>query len=96
MTRRNWSGRRAQRARTQIIARDHGICGLCQHPGANTLGHIIAAEIRPDLEWVPSNWQAQHGPKAGRPGGCQVLGCTCPGNYGLGTRTPTPTPTRSW
>ena len=77
--RRNWSGRRAQQARRFILDRDHGICGLCGHPGANTLGHIIPANQRPDLEWNPDNWQAQHGPRAGNPGGCTAPRCTCPG-----------------
>jgi len=33
--------RRYQRARTNILIRDGGICWLCGRPGANTADHII-------------------------------------------------------
>lgn len=90
------SGRRRQAARLTCLRNAHGICGLCGHPGATTLGHIIPLAHRPDLEWNPANHQAQHGPKAGNPGGCTIEGCSCPGNYGLRDRTPAPQPSRSW
>lgn len=89
-------GRRTQAAARYVIARDRGICGLCGHTGATTWGHIIAVDTRKDLEWDSSNWQAQHGPKAGRPGGCTVNGCDCPGNYGIGKREYKRRPSRNW
>lgn len=88
--------RRQAQARALCLARDGWICGLCGHPGATTLGHLIPVSARPDLEWEPTNHQAQHGPKAGNPGGCMTEGCDCPGNYGLRERPYARTPSRDW
>lgn len=97
-----WGGRPAQRARTYVLNRDHGICHICRHPGANSLDHLVSKLLHPELTWDPTNWAAAHMQRAGQPGGCQHPGCTCIGNRlraaGTGTHpTPDdPKPTREW
>ena len=86
--RRRLRGRRAQAARRYVLARDRGICGICGKPGADTLGHKIPVNKRPDLEYDPANWQAEHGMK--RPE------YDCPGNYSKGDRENATRPSREW
>ena len=92
----NWNGARVTKLRARIIARDHGICWLCQHPGATTTDHVIPKSQRPDLTWQPDNLRAAHAQAAGKPDGCQTPDCHCPGNYGRKTRPPDQQPTRRW
>ncbi len=85
MTRPGWSGRRVTDAIRFVVTRDNGMCGICDHPGANSLDHIKPVTEAPHLEWDPTNWQAAHLDPAGRPNGCNTHGCHCPGNRGRGT-----------
>lgn len=87
MPRENWNGRRVTKAIAWVVARDHGRCAYCLHPGANSLDHIIPAAERPDLEWDPHNWTAVHMRGAGTNQGCSIASCVCPGNVARG-RTP--------
>lgn len=34
------TGRRWQSVKARVIARDHGICWLCGHPGADSADHV--------------------------------------------------------
>ena len=72
-----WAGRRVTALNAYIIARDHGICWRCGHPGADTTGHIIPKARRPDLMWTPSNLRAEHGARRT----LLVDGYDCIGNY---------------
>lgn len=93
-----WGGRAAARATRYVLARDHGICWICHHPGADTLDHIKNRRDFPELTWDPNNWAAAHG-KA-RPE------YDCPGQYARGTypgprrqpstKTPTHPGRRTW
>lgn len=103
---RAWNGRAVTNAIAHVIAQANGICALCGHPGANSLDHIKPRETYPELTWDPTNWQAVHLHRAGKPKGCQHPGCPCIGNRGKGesdnaaavtASTPTPTsPSRDW
>ena len=96
MPRTGWNGRRAATARTTVVARDHGICWLCQHPGATSLDHLMPASTHPHLEWEPTNWRAAHLTKAGTDQGCPVPGCSCIGNKGRKAQLITTPPSRNW
>lgn len=85
-------GRRTQAAARYTITRDHGICQICGHPGADSWGHKLPVKTHPELEWNPSNWQAEHL----TPRTLDVDGYDCPGNVAKGATTTTPTPTREW
>lgn len=89
--RRTW-GRKSQANTRWVIARDHGICGICGHPGADTLGHILPALTHPELEHDPANWQAEHG----QPHHPHLSGFACPGTYGKGATITGHPPTRDW
>ena len=93
---RTWTGRRVTAAIAYVVARDTGICWLCQHPGANSCDHVMPASTHPHLEWVRTNWKAAHLTKAGTPDGCQVHGCQCIGNKGRKATPWTPPPSRDW
>lgn len=80
MTDQTWGGSRVTKARAWVIARDHGICAICDHPGANSLEHIIPRAVAPELTWDPTNWAATHLHTAGRDLGCQTPDCGCVGN----------------
>ena len=96
MPRPGWSGRRVTNAVHLVITRDHGICWLCQHPGATSLDHVLPASTHPHLEWTPTNWRAAHLTKAGTEHGCQDPGCTCIGNKGRKAKPQTAPSSRNW
>lgn len=97
MSRTTYSGgRREQAARTWVITRDHGICWLCNHPGANSLDHIHPVTTHPHLAWEPTNWKAAHLTRAHTPTGCTHPGCTCIGNKARKATPITPPPSRTW
>lgn len=58
-----------RRITAYVVGRDHGICHICLHPGANSADHdpYPVAE-RPDLALETSNLKAAHA----YPGGCPV------------------------
>lgn len=82
------SGRKAQEALAYTLQRDHGICWICGHPGADSRDHIIPVDIDPTRANDPTNWAAAHG--SARPD------LNCPGQYARGNyagpRRPTTTP----
>lgn len=84
MPRPGWTGRKVTNAIAYVVNRDDGICGICDHPGANSLDHVLPVVNRPDLEWEPTNWQAVHLDPARQPKGCPTPGCHCTGNVGRG------------
>lgn len=86
------TGRAATKATAYVIARDKGICALCGHPGANTLGHKLPIKTHPQLARNPNNWQAEHGRKHTQ----QQHGFDCPGNIDKGATQWTPPPSRNW
>lgn len=96
MPRTGWSGRRATRARQFVIARDSGLCWLCNHPGATSLDHVLPASTHPDLEWEPTNWRAAHLTRAGTPTGCTTPGCSCIGNKARKATPITAPASRNW
>lgn len=64
MARRSWSGERVRRARARIAAMLPAPCWRCGgmiRPGDPfTVGHVIDAAVRPDLEHDPSNQLPEH------------------------------------
>ena len=59
------------RAALATVKATRPTCGICGHPGADTLDHIIPISQAPDLARDPGNWQPAHG----------VNGCPmCPPN----------------
>lgn len=87
-------GRRWQRLVRATLTRDHGICWLCHHPGADTADHILPVAQRPDLAWDIRNLRAAHG----RRRTIAADGFECQGNYARGNAaTPTnATHSREW
>ena len=53
------------------------MCALCGHDGADTVDHIIARDVRPDLAEDPDNLQPAHGVE-----GCPTCGARCNGDKG--------------
>lgn len=99
MSRRTWPPRVAKRALAHVLAKFGRICWLCGHsikPGAESVDHVHAAVDHPELEHEPSNWRPAHLHPAGRPKGCHVNGCRCPGNTGRRNRPWTTPPSRPW
>lgn len=88
---RRTGGRRWRTLVAYILTRDHGICWLCGHPGADTGDHIRPIHTHPHLEFDPTNVRAAHGTKR------TLLehGYTCTGNYGRGQRDAIE-PSRPW
>lgn len=88
-------GRPWRRLVAYVLDRDQRICGLCQHEGADTGGHIVALEDG-GLELDPTNVRAEHGRKRT----LEVDGYDCPGNYahttGAGAPPPDPPHSRPW
>lgn len=82
------SGPRWQRLAAWIIRRDHGVCWLCGHTGADTADHIIPYDTRPDLAWTTANLKAAHGTRRT----ISTDGYECIGNYGRGNK---PAPRKS-
>lgn len=99
MSRPTWTGRLTARALAHTL-RTHGrICWLCGHtlhPGTESTDHVLPASTHPELEHEPSNWRPAHLHPAGRPRGCDVTGCRCPGNTGRKNRPWTNPPSRPW
>jgi hypothetical protein len=110
MSRPGWNGRTITAAVQLVTARDGDQCAICNHPGADSLDHDVPVTVDPALEWEPSNWKLSHLNPAGQTRGCDVTGCTCPGNVGRRTaplatlrrivteqnRATTPTTSREW
>lgn len=90
-TRRTY-GRRTTEARRYTLDRDRGICAICGHPGADTLGHRLPVATHPELEHDPANWQAEHGARRT----LELDGYDCQGNYAKQATTTTPAPSRDW
>lgn len=78
------SGRKTQRLARYVIARDEGICWLCNHPGADTADHVIPVAQRPDLQFDPHNMKAAHGEART----VAVDGYECIGNFARGDAAP--------
>lgn len=99
MSRPGWGGRKAQRALSLVLARHGWTCWLCGHPierGSASLDHVLPARTHPEQEWNPDNWRPAHLAGAGKPRGCDVDRCRCPGNSGRGDRPWTAPPSRQW
>jgi hypothetical protein len=43
-----------------VVSRDHGLCAICNHPGAESADHVIPVTERPDLALNTANLQATH------------------------------------
>lgn len=43
-----------------VVARDHGVCHICHHPGAKSADHLIPVAERPDLSLSAANLKAAH------------------------------------
>jgi 5-methylcytosine-specific restriction endonuclease McrA len=52
-------GARWRRLKARIIRRDHGICHLCDRPGADSADHLVP-EARGGPRWAESNLAAVH------------------------------------
>ena len=74
------TGRRWIALVAAVIARDHGICWRCGHPGADTGGHVLPVHTNPHLALDPDNLRAEHGKKRT----IAVDGYDCIGNYAAG------------
>jgi hypothetical protein len=83
--------RRWRRLVAFVLERDQRICWRCGHPGADTGGHVIAVDLRPELEYDPTNVRAEHG----RRRTVAVDGFECIGNYAAGATPPPTTAVRS-
>lgn len=52
-------GRPWRRVRGRVLA-ESDVCHICGQPGADSVDHIIAVSVRPDLELVRSNLAPAH------------------------------------
>lgn len=54
---RMWS----ERVVPYVLRRDHGVCHLCGHPGADTADHILPRSLHPEVApFDTSNLKAAH------------------------------------
>ena len=67
------------RLRREVLADSAGVCGICQHDGADTADHILPASTHPHLRYERANLRAAHGVN-----GCPVCGRRC--NQERGTK----------
>ena len=99
MTRTKWNGRTIAAALDLVITRHGSTCWLCGHRAPRSslsVDHVHPVSRFPHLEHDPGNWRPAHLHQAGTDQGCDITGCTCPGNKGRKDKTWTAPPSRTW